>query len=206
MLALQDLFKSKPSAARMQWALARPKPSPQPARTPFSPFAPRRQRAASEHLFFAVRSLAAGGGRHVLQYGFADDRGNVVLSVFGQTATSLGAGDATLPDDLAVEPLAAEPLRALITAVCAGASLVTFHKVLQAGLLPAGAVDGAASVDCAWRRYLRLSRRRRRFDRAEPVTLDDALSTAGVGVVGAPDAALRALGVRELWAWMDRVE
>jgi hypothetical protein len=30
--------------------------------------------------------------------------------------------------------------------------------------------------------------------------------TAGLGPVGAADASLRALGIRELWAWMDRVE
>jgi hypothetical protein len=98
-----------------------------------------------------------------------------------------------------------EWLAILIGRVCQGASLVTFHKVLQGGLLPPGSIDRAESIECAWRRYVRLARNRGCFDRSEPVTLDDALEAAGIGAVGAPDAALRALGIRELWTWMDGI-
>jgi len=195
-------------ADRMAWALERPhRPAPPPARTSFRLFPPRRQKAASEHLYFDIRPLAGAGGRPLLQYGFVDDRGNVVLSVVGESpAPCPWALPCAPPEDLAVEPMDAEWLRVLIGSVCCGASLVAFHRVLQSGLLPKGAAESADSLECAWRRYVRLARRRGTFDRSEPLTLDDALESAGIGAVGAPDAALRALGLRELWAWMDRVE
>ncbi len=196
-----------PSAERLSWALERTRPlGPAPMRRSFRLFPPRRQRASSEHLYFEVRPVAGGTGRQLLQYAFVDDRGTIVLSVVGEAAASPAAPLGEPPDDLAIQPMDAAWLSTLIGSVCEGASLVAFHKVLQGGLLPAGALAGAASLDCAWRRYLRLMRRSRRFDRSEPVTLDDALEAAGIGAVGAPDAALRALGLRELWAWMDRIE
>ncbi|HVN00284.1 MAG TPA: hypothetical protein VMT68_08720 [Caulobacteraceae bacterium] len=195
-------------ADRMAWVLERPhRPAPQaPARAPYRLFPPRRQKAASEHLYFEVRPLAGAGGRQLLQYGFVDDRGTVVLSVVGESTLPCTVPSCALDEDLAVAPMDADWLRMLVGSVCRGASLVAFHKVLQGGLLPPGALESADSVECAWRRYVRLARRRGTFDRGEPLTLDDALEATGIGAVGAPDAALRALGVRELWAWMDRVE
>src|ERR1700722_12561206 len=87
MALLQDRFHRGPSAERMNWALARPRSQgPRPLQGAFRCFALRRQKAASEHLYFSVRSLVAQGGRHILQYGFVDDRGNIVLSVFGEAA------------------------------------------------------------------------------------------------------------------------
>jgi len=199
-----SILQRRPPAARIAWALERSHQRGAEARRgAFRLFAPRCQKAASEQLYFSVRPVAAGGGRQLLQYGFVDDRGNIVLSVCGHAAAPWQGRDLTPPEDLAAAPMDPDWLAVLIRGVCQGASLVTFHKVLQGGLLPPGALDGAASIECAWRRYVRLARRRGRFDRSEPVTLDDALETAGLGAVGAPDAALRALGVRELWTWMD---
>ncbi|HEX4198409.1 MAG TPA: hypothetical protein VHZ26_13315 [Caulobacteraceae bacterium] len=210
MAFLQDRLGRGPLAEWSCKAFERARPlGHRSSRGGFQLFAPRRQKAASEHLYFNVRWLPVGGGRHVLQYGFVDDRGNIVLSVFGEGwAAGRGGthGWEAPPEDLAAAPMDAEWLGELIGSVCQGASLVAFHRVLQGGLLPKGAIDGAASVECAWRRYLRVARARGDFDRGEPVTLDDALESAGVGAVGSPDAALRALGVRELWAWMDKVE
>jgi hypothetical protein len=211
MAFLQDRLGRGPLAEWSYKAFERPRPlGSRPSSGGLRMFAPRRQKAASEHLYFNVRWLPVGGGRHVLQYGFVDDRGNIVLSVFGEGAAGgphAGRHDWDAPpEDLAAEPMDAAWLGDLIGAVCDGASLVSFHKVLQGGLLPKGAIDAAASVECAWRRYLRVARRRGGFDRGEPVTLDDALEAVGVGAVGSPDAALRALGIRELWAWMDKVE
>jgi hypothetical protein len=198
--------RAGPSAERMSWALARPRTEgPKPA-SPFRLFAPRRQKSASEHIYFDVRTVVASGGRHLLQYGFVDDRGNIVLSVVGETRAPCAAPEVVPPDDLAAEPMDEAWLAQLVRMVCRGASLVTFHRVLKSGLLPAGVVDEAESVECAWRRYVRLARRRGQFDRSQPVTLDDALEMAGIGAVGAADASLRALGIRELWTWMDRVE
>jgi hypothetical protein len=198
------VLQGNPTAERVAWALERSHPcGPEARRGVLRFFAPRRQKAASEHLYFSVRPIAAAGGRQILQYGFADDRGNIVLSVCGEAVAPWHGPELTPPEDLATTPMDPDWLTLLIRGVCQDASLVTFHKVLQGGLLPPGAIDGAASLECAWRRYLRLARRRGCFDRSEPVTLDDALETAGLGAVGAPDAALRALGVRELWTWMD---
>jgi hypothetical protein len=191
-------------AERIAWAPEPPHPRmPKALQGAFRMFAPRRQKAASEHLYFSVRPVAAAGGRQLLQYGFVDDRGNIVLSVCGEAAAPYHGSDLTPPEDLAATPMDPEWLAILIGRVCQGASLVTFHKVLQGGLLPPGSIDRVESIECAWRRYLRLARGRGRFDRSEPVTLDDALEAAGLGAVGSPDAALRALGIRELWTWMD---
>ena len=206
MTLLLNPARPGPSAARMTWALHRPRTEgPRPAPR-FRLFPPRRQQSASEHVYFDVRTVLACGGRHLLQYGFADDRGNIVLSVVGESQVSIDVPEVLPPDDLAAEPMDAVWLGELVRTVCRGASLVAFHKVLKSGLLPPGAAEAADSVECAWRRYVRLARRRGQFDRAQPVTLDDALTRAGIGTVGAADAALRALGVRELWTWMDRVE
>jgi hypothetical protein len=198
------VLQGNPIAERTTWALERSHPrGPEARRGALRFFAPRRQKAASEHLYFSVRPIAAAGGRQLLQYGFADDRGNIALSVCGEAAAPWHGPELTPPEDLAIAPMDPDWLTVLIRGVCQDASLVTFHKVLQGGLLPPSAIDVAASIECAWRRYLRLMRRQRRFDRSEPVTLDDALETAGLGAIGTPDAALRALGVRELWTWMD---
>ncbi|HEY1752254.1 MAG TPA: hypothetical protein VGG29_13425 [Caulobacteraceae bacterium] len=203
MTCLFNLASGRPSAARVSWALERSRPvGPAAVRPRFRLFPPRRQRSASEHLYFDVRPLAPGR----VQYGFADDRGNIVLSVVGEAPTPGLAEDAAPPEDLAAAPMDGAWLASLVGAVCRGASLVAFHRVLKSGLLPPGALAGAAGLDCAWRRYVRLARRLGRFDRAEPLTLDDALDATGLGAIGAPDAALRALAVRELWTWMDRTE
>jgi hypothetical protein len=74
-------------------------------------------------------------------------------------------------------------------------------------LLPDETVHRAASVDCAWRRFLRVSRQRRlTFDRHQPLTLSDALTVAGLPPLDSPDAAMRALAIRDLWMWMDSVD
>ena len=200
------LNPSRPSAARVSWALQRPHTEGPPPSPPFRLFNQRRQKSASEHIYFDVRTVVAAGGRHLLQYGFVDDRGNIVLSVVGETKAPFPAPEIVPPEDLAAEPMDEAWLALLIRMLCRGASLVTFHKVLKSGLLPPGVAEEAHSVECAWRRYVRLARRRGQFDRSQPVTLDDALVRAGLEPVGVADASRRALGIRELWSWMDRVE
>jgi hypothetical protein len=163
-------------------------------------------RATDDRLYFAVRSLGFSGPRHILQYAFADDRGNVVMSTLGRSDAPSGAAP-QLGEDLLVEPLDSEALDLLLGRVCDGANMVAFGRVLQAGVLPAPAVQGARSIDCAWRRFLRIARQRSlSFDRCQPLTLDDALATAGLPPLPSADAALRALAIRDLWLWMDRVD
>jgi len=166
-----------------------------------------RQVSADDHLYFCVRSFAANGLRHILQYAFVDDRGNVVLSAFGATPSPVAVGIVEPPEDLAVEPVDPEALEYLLTRICSGATMVGFGKVLQAGLLPAETVQAAASVECAWRRFLRISRARHlTFDRDQPWNLSDAMTLAGLRAPESEDAVMRALAIRDLWSWMDRVE
>jgi hypothetical protein len=176
------------------------RPSAGPAR-------PRAQRAADDRLYFAARSIAANGLRHILQYAFVDDRGNVVMSLIAEAPSPVAMAPHEPPDPLAVDPVDPVTLDCMLSGVCAGASLVAFGRVLQIGLLPPAALAGAAQVDCAWRRYMQLVRKRRAaFDRHQPVTLSDALAFAGLKPPESEDAAVRALAVRDLWMWMDAAE
>jgi hypothetical protein len=168
---------------------------------------PERQASADERLYFSVRSMGVSGASHLLQYAFADDRGNVVLSTVSAAPRPMGLLAGELPSDLAFEPMTADVLNGLLGPVCQGASLVAFGRVLQTGLLPTLAAQAAHTVDCAWRRFLRISRQRGlAFNRHEPLTLSDALESAGLKPLESSDAALRALAIRDLWMWMDRVE
>jgi hypothetical protein len=194
------LSRGRPPVSRMDFAAQRCADQPQGARPP------SRQRAADDRLYFAVRSFGANGPQHILQYAFADDRGNVVLSAFSQTEGPVARGHEPA-EEMPVQPFGPETLDDLLGGVCGGANLVAFGRVLQAGLLPGGTVNAAASVDCAWRRFLKISRRRHiPFDRHEPLTLSDALAAAGLGALDSNDAAMRALAIRRLWIWMDEVE
>jgi hypothetical protein len=190
----------KPAQERLDWALKRPKDA--------NNFNPQRIRArsADDHLYFAVRSVAATGAQHLLQYAFADDNGNVVMSLMAEAPRPMPV-ELHEPAAMAVEPMAPEALEYMLSCIMDGANLVAFGKVLQAGMLPSGLVQRAASVECAWRRYLSVCRQRRgAFDRHQPVTLSDALLAAGLPAPESEDAAVRALAVRDLWRWMDRVE
>jgi hypothetical protein len=194
------LARGRPSVSRMDFAAQRCADQPQAARPP------SRQRAADDRLYFAVRSFGANGPQHILQYAFADDRGNVVLSTFSRNESPAARGHQPA-EEMSVQPLEPETLDNLLGKVCGGANLVAFGRVLQAGLLPDGLVSAAASVDCAWRRFLKISRQQRiPFDRHEPLTLSDALAAAGLGPLESADAAMRALAIRRLWIWMDEVE
>lgn len=163
-----------------------------------------RQLSASEHLHFAVRSIGGDGRGHVLQYAFADDRGNVILTAFARGASPVAMPAAFPPEDLGVEPLDPEAFEYLMSRICGGATLVAYHRVLQGGLLPYSAVSTAASVECAWRRFQQVARRRGvRLSRGEPLTLGDCLEKAGLPPLESEDAAVRALAIRALWRWME---
>ncbi len=166
----------------------------------------RRDAAASDHLYFAVRSLGVQGRDHVLQYAFADDRGNVVMSAFVRSQAPAAIMFGTRAEDLAMEPLDAEAFDPIAARLCGGAALVGYQRVLQGGLLPYGAVRSAAGVECAWRRFQQTARRiGLEVSAHEPLTLNDCLAYAGLPVPPSEDAALRALAIRSLWRWMDEV-
>jgi hypothetical protein len=166
-----------------------------------------REVSASEHLYFAVRSVVADGRGHVLQYAFVDDRGHVALSASVRTPSPVLVVGAPASEDLPAPPLEPEAFEDLALKLCAGATLVAFHRVLQTGLLPAGATIRATGTECAWRRFQAVARRKGlRLSRQEPLTLNDCLEKAGLPSLDSEDAALRALAVRALWRWMDAVE
>ncbi|HTI66763.1 MAG TPA: hypothetical protein VL460_04360 [Caulobacteraceae bacterium] len=151
--------------------------------------------------------MAANGFQHVLQYAFVDDRGNVVLSAYGAAASPVACGPQEPAEPMPVDPLDPGTLEYILSRICNGANLVTFGRVLQVGMLPPASAMGAETVDCAWRRFLKLGRQRQvAFDRHQPLTLSDALASAGLAPVQSEDAVMRALAVRDLWTWMDGVE
>lgn len=205
MFSIDQIWNKRPSQERIDWTLQSCAP-PRPA--PFAPARRRvRQASASPHIYFHVRSFAADGRGHVLQYSFVDDRGNVVMSAFAASPSPVGLTACQPPEDLPVEPLEQAEADYLIARVCAGASLVGYGRVLQGGLLPAGAVRAAAGIECAWRRFHRVAQMAGlRLDRSEGLCLDDALARAGLPTPESSDAAMRALAIRELWAWMDLID
>lgn len=177
---------------------------------PTIPFGRRRPRVndfGADRIYFAVRSLGVRGRDHILQYAFADDRGNVVMSALTRSeapaAIMLGAS----ADDLPMSPLPAEAFEPMAQAVCHGATLVAFQRVLQGGLLPQAGLAAAAGMECAWRRFCRLARRQGWQAPSDGVlTLRDCLELAGLPVPVSEDAALRALAIRDLWLWLETME
>jgi hypothetical protein len=205
MFSIGHIWSRRPPRERVDWTLhtcSAPRPIPFPA-----PRRPVRQASASPHIYIYLRSFAADGRGHVLQYSFVDDRGNVVMSAFASSPSPVGLACGEPPEDLPVEPLDSDELEYLISRVCAGACLVGYGRVLQGGLLPAAALQAAAGVECAWRRFHRVAKGAGlRLDRSEGLCLEDALARIGLPAPESCDAVMRALAIRDLWAWMDRVE
>ncbi|HTK35055.1 MAG TPA: hypothetical protein VL358_07175 [Caulobacteraceae bacterium] len=167
---------------------------------------PRPTRAVVNPLFFNVRSFACGDRTHTLQLGFVDASANVVFSVFSKWPSDGALEPGTGDPRLSVEPVDPEPLNRMLASVCRDAELVGFHRVLQGGLLPQSAIGAAASLTCAWRRVQEAAKTRRLYrTRERPITLNDALQFAGLKPMETDDAVMRALAIRELWLWLDRL-
>ena len=165
------------------------------------------QVSASEHVYFAVRSVAADGRQHVMQYAFVDDRGNVALSAFVRSSSPATLFGGAASEDLSTEPMDEATFAVLAARICRGATLVAFHRVLQSGLLPAAAATGAAGGECAWRRFQTVARRKGiRLSRHEPLALNDCLLKLGMAPLESDDAAVRALAIRRLWRKLDNIE
>ena len=166
-----------------------------------------RQVSASDHLYFAARLVAADGRQQVMQYAFVDDRGNVAFSAFVRSTSPVTMYGGAAGEDLLVEPISDALFSQLAIRLCAGATLVGFHRVLQAGMLPDQAVAGAAGSECAWRRFQAVARQRGiGLSRREPLTLNDCLEKLGLAPLETEDAALRALAIRALWRKLDGAE
>ena len=198
----------KPAANRMGFALRTVRPARRDA-GPFLKNIPgvREKCVGTDRLYFAVRSLGVQGRDHVLQYAFADDRGNVVMSAFVRSEAPSALLLGCPAEDLAMEPLDPEAFDFIAAKLCGGATLVAYQRVLQGGLLPFGAARSAAGVECAWRRFQQTARALGlSYSPRDPLTLNDCLSLAGLPVPISEDAALRALAIRSLWRWMDEVD
>ena len=165
---------------------------------------PPPQVSASDHLYFAARLVAADGRQQVMQYAFVDDRGNVAFSAFVRSTSPVMMYGGAASEDLLVEPISDALFGELAVRLCAGATLVGFHRVLQAGMLPDEAVAGAAGTECAWRRFQAVARQRGiGLSRREPLALNDCLEKLGLAPLESEDAALRALAIRALWRKLD---
>lgn len=200
--------EQKPAANRMGFALRTIRPARKGvARSLEKIVRPREKCVGTDRLYFAVRSLGVQGRDHVLQYAFADDRGNVVMSAFAHSEAPAALLMGCPAEDLAMEPLDPEAFEYIAAKLCGGATLVAYQRVLQGGLLPYGAARSAASIECAWRRFQQVARSLGLpYSSREPLTLNDCLGLAGLPVPISEDAALRALAIRSLWRWMDEVE
>jgi len=179
--SIPGLHALNPSDARIDLVLKRRAPAASTVPRWAFPWT-RADRPAP--LYFAVRSAGLTASGHLLEYAFVDDRGEVVLR------SSVLAESAHAPQ---------------VSAICRGARLVAFHRVLQGGLLPDGALAAAQGVDCAWRRFRQTARRRGlRLSPGEPLDLVDCLARAGLPPPALDDAASRAMAIRSLWRWMDK--
>ena len=165
---------------------------------------PPPQVSASDHIYFAARLVAADGRQQVMQYAFVDARGNGAFSAFVRSTSPVMMYGGAASEDLLIEPISDVLFGELAVRLCAGATLVGFHRVLQAGMLPDDAVAGAAGAECAWRRFQAVARQRGiGLSRREPLTLNDCLEKLGLSPLESEDAALRALAIRALWRKLD---
>lgn len=215
MTSILDFFSAKQRLReRTDWALDRPAPFGASLIPPTAaeaarrrPLRPAARPAEPDHLYFNVRSFASGDQAHTLQFGFVDRDANVVLSVFVKAPSPVPHIGGPLHGDLGVEPLTPDSFERLISPICRGVTLVGFHRVLQGGLLPAAAVETATGFRCVWRRMQDAAKTHRLCaPKDRPMTLNEGLALAGLPKLETEDAAMRALAIRDLWLWLDRLD
>ncbi len=153
-------------------------------------------------LFLHVRSVSADGFEHLFQFALVDDAGNVTVSVFARGRTAVEGDGPAAPSPIPAVDWS--ELAATLAPSCRGAALVAFGRVLHGSFLPAAIRDKAAGLDCARARFVKAARRAGiKVGPGDVLDLNDARGLIGLPPVRSPDAALRALGLRELWRWMD---
>lgn len=160
-------------------------------------------RRVSEYgeIYFAVRSVGVSeNGYHVLQYGFVDSRGEVVMSAHTH-APSPVALMGSAPVYAGAEPLPPESFERMAAQVCAGARLIGFGR-MQGGLLPARALDVARDLECAAGAFRRKAGKSA-GGRGEVMDLAACLALAGLAAPASDDVLDQALAVRALWNWAE---
>ena len=160
--------------------------------------------AHAERYCLHVRSVAADGVTHRFQFAMVDADADVALSVFASAPSPVGE---PAPDGAPAEtPIQALDWAGLDAAMrpFKGAQVVAFGRLIQGSFLPPRACAEIAGLDCARAHFLKLARRRGlRADPGAVLDFNDARVIVGLPPVRSPDAALRALGLRELCLWMD---
>lgn len=182
-------------------------------RTPNSKSAPSDRRpgeARADRFFLHVRSVSADGFAHLFQFALVDDFGNVAVSVFVRGRSGVeGQDPIDAENDGPPPPIPAITWDQLEEALqpCRNGWIVAFGRVLHGSFLPEAIRGGIASLDCARARFIKVARRRGiHVGPADLSDVNDARRLVGLPPVRSSDAALRALGLRELWRWMDAVE
>lgn len=174
-----------------------------------TPRADRRPRVrCAGRYFLHVRAVAADGFANLFQFALADDSGGVAVSVFVRGRDPGSNLPEDEPDTGAAPPVPVLTWTALDDALapCRGAWIIAFGRMLHGSFLPAATREGAAGLDCARARFLKVARRRGlAIGPGDVGDLNDARRLVGLPPVRSADAAQRALGLRELWRWMDGV-
>lgn len=182
-------------------------PSPRDARPGKRADDGRPGEVRPDRFFLHVRSVSADGFAHLFQFALVDDYGNVAVSVFVRGRSPVGEEPAD-PND-GPPPIPAITWDQLEEAMqpCKDAWIVAFGRVLHGSFLPEAIRGEIASLDCARARFAKVARRRGiHVGPADLSDVNDARRLIGLPPVRSPDAALRAMGLRELWRWMDAIE
>lgn len=179
-------------------------------RSPTPAFGRRPAATRPGRFFLHVRSVSADGFAHLFQFALVDANGEAAVSVFvrGRSPVGGAADPAWEPGD-APPPIPAITWDQLDAALepCRNAPIVAFGRMLHGSFLPAETREAIVRLDCARARFERIARRV--GVRARPgdvADLNDARQLIGLPPVRSQDAAQRAMGLRELWTWMDKVE
>jgi hypothetical protein len=154
--------------------------------------------------YLHIRSVAADGVWHLMQYAVVDDAANVLLSAFVRAASPVGlptpAAQAAMA---AAHALDADGLAAAMR-MCRGLRLSAFGAGLSRGLLPPAVAASLGGLDCARERFVKVARRQGlRLAPGDPADANDARRLVGLPPERSEDAALRALALRGLCHWME---
>jgi hypothetical protein len=154
--------------------------------------------------YLHVRSVAADGERHLMQYAVVDGAANVLISVFVRSLSPVGEATEAARAAVAGAHAVDEAGLAAAMRACRGLRLTAFHASLCRGLLPPAAAVELAGLESARDRFVVLARRRGlRLAPGEPEDANAARRLVGLPPERSEDAAMRALALRGLCLWMD---
>jgi hypothetical protein len=136
---------------------------------------------AAPSVYLAVAMAGVGASGVELEIAMADDAGDLRL-----TARTSGIDHV---------------LARRISSLAHSRRVVLFQHRFQSGLLPPRSLDGACSVECAWRTFQEAARRRPGSPCARPLDLEACVALAGLPAPAGPGAEAQARAIRDLWVW-----